>query len=256
MDWGVSDMQPLSRVLPKVLARFGEPDTMQQRPKLAIKIAECVTQFASFESLMGVSISIMLHSDATVVHAMYAALENRSAQLRVLQACAKAKLNQDQASLMTYLISLYIKPLMRRRDRLAHWVWGVCDELPDALLTTDTTDRMLMHMGVVGDIVSPFDTSKVFVVKEPYLSQFLAELFICIDLYREFIGTFWARNSLEVREQMLHLILAKPPIWAWFDRQKTGQEKTPSTPQPHNSPKITTTNCQNYIFCTGLSQFV
>jgi hypothetical protein len=224
-------MQPLSRVRSNALAHFAQRDTMQLRPALAPKIAHCVSQFSSLEAMLGISLALMLHGDAKVMLAMYISLDNRAAQLRMLQAGAEAKLNKEQSTLMSALLSIYIKPLMKNRDKFVHWVWGYSDDLPDDLLITNSTDSMSMHMALVGDIDGEHDYSKVFVVKDTYFNQISDQTQIAIELYGMFIGTFWHRNDQGRRAELLQTLSDAPSIRAWLDRQNKDLEKTQTTPQ-------------------------
>jgi hypothetical protein len=184
------DMQPLSRVRPNTIVHFSQRDTMQRRQALAAKIADCISQFSTLESMLGISLSLMLHADAYVILSMYSAMENRSAQLRMLQAGAEAKLSKEQATLMSALLALYVKPLMKNRDKFVHWVWGFSDDLPDALLITNITDAMYTSMTLVGDIEGEPDVSKVFVVTDSYLTRVSDDTQTAIESYARFTGHF------------------------------------------------------------------
>ena len=140
---GIFDMQPLSRVSPNASVHFGAPDTMQQRPGLAIKIAHCISQFSSLETMLGMSLALMLHADARVMLGMYTALENRSAQLKNSSSRSKGKTRSKINTMCSnVLLSVFVRPLMKTRDKFAHWVWGMTDDLPSALLLTDSSDSM------------------------------------------------------------------------------------------------------------------
>lgn len=66
-DLGDLDMQPLSRVKPTANVVFGEDDTMQQRPELAVLVAECITQFANLDSMMGLSLALILDANQKAI---------------------------------------------------------------------------------------------------------------------------------------------------------------------------------------------
>jgi hypothetical protein len=59
---------------------------------------------------------MMLHANEKAVAAMYAALENRAAQLRMIAAAAKSALPLEYCDVISVLIKVSIRPTMRYRD--------------------------------------------------------------------------------------------------------------------------------------------
>jgi hypothetical protein len=56
-----------------------------------------------------------------------------SDQMSSLAAAAKAALPPDQFEIFAAIMSA-VDRVQNERNRLAHWVWGTCPELPDRLL--------------------------------------------------------------------------------------------------------------------------
>ena len=125
-------MQPLSRVRPNAATEWGNSNTISLRPKIAIKIAECIAEYSEIETALGMFLGFLLHTNPNTALAMYGSLENRAAQFKMLDAAAKADLPENHYAAISALQTVHIKPAMRARDRLAHWCWGHSDELPDA----------------------------------------------------------------------------------------------------------------------------
>jgi hypothetical protein len=89
-------MQPLSRVRSNAAIFFGINNAMSERPKVAVKIAECIAEWSDLETLLALFLSLMLNTEIDTVLAMYSAIENRAAQLRMLEAAIAAKLPVGQ----------------------------------------------------------------------------------------------------------------------------------------------------------------
>jgi hypothetical protein len=131
------DMQPLSRVNPNATPNWGSPNTMAFRPALAAKIAQCIAHWAEIEVFLGAFLGFLLHTNEAAAVAMYSGLENRTAQLKMINAAAKACLPIDHFDVLSCFFSAILRPVMRERDKLAHWNWGYSEDLPDALLLAE-----------------------------------------------------------------------------------------------------------------------
>lgn len=70
--------------------------------------------------------------------AMFDELDSQRTQLRLLKAAAKAKLGAGSEQYRVFQAVLKTAEVAQAdRHRLAHWIWGHCPELPDALLLAD-----------------------------------------------------------------------------------------------------------------------
>lgn len=70
------DMQPLSHVKPDAETLWGQPNTMAKRPQLAVKVADCIAQWAEIEVFLGAFLAFILHTNERAAHAMYSGVEN------------------------------------------------------------------------------------------------------------------------------------------------------------------------------------
>src|ERR1700722_4250078 len=134
-------MQLLSRVHPSARISLGLPDTMPQRPLLAAKIAQCISELSNIETMLPVLLAFLLSADAKTALAMFGSLENRAAQLRLLNTAAEEILDEDRFDCWTVLLTKFVKPTMKERDRFAHWSWGYSRDLPDALLLAEPIEK-------------------------------------------------------------------------------------------------------------------
>src|ERR1700746_1444813 len=89
-------MQLLSRVHPTARISLGMPDTMPQRPSLAAKVAQCISEFSNIETMLPVALAFLLSADAETAIAMFGSLENRAAQIRLLNTAAEKILDEDR----------------------------------------------------------------------------------------------------------------------------------------------------------------
>jgi hypothetical protein len=168
-------MQPLSRVRKDAHVYFGQDDTMTARPKAATKVAEYIAEWSNIETLLGIFLGFLLHSKAPTILKMFRALDNRAAQLRLLESAAKSELKPPQFDIFVVLMEQFIRPVMRTRDKFAHWCWGHAPELPDALLLMSPDEALYVHFVFLKGSDSVSD-DKVFVVTESYLDRSLKEL--------------------------------------------------------------------------------
>lgn len=182
-------MQPLSRVKRDAFISFGSRDAMASRPHLAIKIAECIAEWSDLETLLAVLLAFVLDIDTDTVLAMYDKLENRGARLRMLEAALETKLVGDESKTAQAIIHELVRPAMKQRDKLAHWVWGIAPDLPDALLLTRPSEQTATHMKAIRPPTPPdFNRDQIFVVKEDDLLRELAQIREAKDYVARIVG--------------------------------------------------------------------
>ena len=68
---------------------------MTLRAKVAVKVAQYIAEWSEIESLLGLFLALLLHANQKAVLAMYAGIENRAAQLRMIDSAAGAVLPPD-----------------------------------------------------------------------------------------------------------------------------------------------------------------
>ncbi len=130
--------QPVSRVKSDANIEIGNVGTrtLASRPALAVMAMEAIAAWAHVESFMlrmYVELAGGAQSDAA---AAYLALDTTSAKSKVVSVLAKLKLSKENYSLLRALIKL-TKTAQKDRDKLAHWIWGSSEQLPDAILLAD-----------------------------------------------------------------------------------------------------------------------
>ena len=130
--------QPLSRVTPNANFEIGNVGTrpLSQRPELAIMAMEVIASWSHVESFMMqmyIELAGGLETDAAAV---FLALETTTAKSAAINVLAKRKLPADHVILLRAIIKI-IKSGQKERDKLAHWIWGTSENIPDAILLAD-----------------------------------------------------------------------------------------------------------------------
>lgn len=225
-------MQPLTRVVSDANMFWGDPETMLKRPKAAVRVAQCISEWAEIETMMGIFLAVLLDTESKTALAMYASLENRAAQRRMILAAAESKLPPDQFDLMQVVFNVSISPVMKERDRLAHWCWGYCDELPEDLLLQSPEEKTEMHyLSVHGATPAQADhPDMIFVITEKYLGQLAARIRTASKYLTSFISSIWGRHSDAERTQFRQQVSNELQIREGLERLNASRQKTPKTP--------------------------
>jgi hypothetical protein len=127
--------QPLNRVIPN--GEFKEnASVLSDKPDLAVLVASIFAHWAHIEGALSLLLVRVLGADAEPAIAMFATLTAQHLQMGALEAAAKAALSADDFDVFLATMSV-IDSVQTPRNHLAHWIWGHCDQLPDALLLAD-----------------------------------------------------------------------------------------------------------------------
>ena len=239
-------MQPLSHVKPNAVSQWGSHISISTRPEVAVKIAECIALWSQVETTLGVFLALLLHANEQAAAAMYSSVENRAAQLRMIDGSARSVLPQDHYDVISVLFSSKIRPAMKERDRLAHWCWGVSDDLPDALLMTHPSSNLLSSITATKtpyedkDVPEiSLDTGEIFVVTASDLQRVLERFQEANQLLRSATGSVWVKNSPKQRASILRRLSMTPALRSSLDRLNAGRQKNlatqPPSPQPNQS---------------------
>jgi BarA-like signal transduction histidine kinase len=222
-------MQPLDRVKPDAVSAWGDSTYVAKRPKVAAKIAECIAAWAEIETTLGVFLAFLLHTNANAVIAMYSSVENRSSQLRMIDSAAKAQLPAHHYDVFSVLMTVSVRPAMKERDKLAHWSWGYADELVDALLITEPSDKIVGHHRAVQidhpDPAIPASFSVIFVVTEADLTRMADRFRKARDNLLALMGSVWSQNTPQQRAECLRTLSNEPEIQAGLTRLHEGRQK-------------------------------
>jgi hypothetical protein len=133
--------QPLNRVIPNgefspIRIRPNESGVLDDNPELAKLVASIFALWASIEHSLSLLLVSVLGADVEPAITMFATLTAQHLQMGALQAAAKAALSADDFDVFCAAISM-TESVRTPRNHLAHWIWGTCEQLPDALLLAE-----------------------------------------------------------------------------------------------------------------------
>jgi hypothetical protein len=132
--------QPLNRVIPngEFRPKKARPNesVLNDKPELAKLVASIFELWASIEGSLSLLLVSVLGADAEPAIAMFATLRAQHLQMGALEAAAKAALSPNDFDVFCAAIRM-TDSVQTPRNHLAHWIWGTCEQLPDALLLAD-----------------------------------------------------------------------------------------------------------------------
>jgi hypothetical protein len=231
-------MQPLSRVKPDAVTNWGNAETMIKRPTLAAKVARCIAQWSEIEIHLGAFLGLLLHANQKAALAMYSSLENRAAQLRLIYGAAEASIPGNQFDVIAVLIANVLRPVMRERDRFAHWVWGYSDDLPDALLISEPSESLKNLMAAlhlfpgVEDAAVRTNFNLIYVIRDPDLDGIIVRSMNAKFHLRMGMSTVWDHNSPQERASNLQQLSNVPLIREGLDRLAEARKNNPEARPP------------------------
>jgi hypothetical protein len=132
--------QPL-RALPQykdAIPIFGV-GAIEHRPVAAQIVARCITYWTVVEASSADLLAVMLKANTEPAIALYLSLQNARAKTDALQAIATTTLEAEDLKLALALLA-HKTAVEKRRNDLAHGVFGFSNTIPDGLLWITTTD--------------------------------------------------------------------------------------------------------------------
>jgi hypothetical protein len=130
--------QPLLYVRPKAKYRF-PANALSERPRLAPLIGQCIAFWSQAEAQLAVLLSAIMKTDTAIASAVFLSIRNSRAQREALGAAAQIGLTGRELEMFS-AIELVYQSLDAQRTDLAHGIFGVSDEMPDALLWAEAKD--------------------------------------------------------------------------------------------------------------------
>ena len=116
------------------------PGVISQRPELASLVGQCVAMWNDAELQMALSLGAILKTNSDAAVALYLAIKTSRTQREALGAVARLLLSGIDLDAFDALFAVY-SALEKQRNAIAHGLFGVADDLPDALLWTDIQDH-------------------------------------------------------------------------------------------------------------------
>jgi hypothetical protein len=232
-------MQRLSRVKNVSGTNWGRSSAMIRRPGVAVRIAQFIADWSEAELHLGQFLGFLLHANEPAALAMYSATDNRSAQIRMITAAAHASLDQDTSDIFDVIMTHDVRPMMKCRDKLAHWTWGYTDDIADALLIMDPSNNLrLLSQALRGlyrdaPLSADADYDNVYVITEKDMIRMLKRLAQTQDRLSLLMQSVWERVPLETRASKLSQLSSLPHIQRETARLREGRKNTPAV-QPQS----------------------
>ena len=207
--------QPLSTLKNLGIVSIGNVGDrpLRQRPELALLVAEVIASWSNVESFHLNLFMNLLGGPGEKAADIYLALEARSSKSDAIRAAAKS-LPEPHENLLLAILAIS-KSHQKARDKIAHWTWGVCTGIPDALLLASPKDM----------IISDHDFSKIFVYREEELKQII-KTNERLAGYGQTLGFIIMGHPANQENQLYDQLCAEPEI-----RDKLHQMSPPS-PKP------------------------
>jgi hypothetical protein len=228
--------QPLSSVRRNATVRL-DPLAPERRPALAGRIATIIAIWSRIDSDLAAILAYMLKGELSAAIAMYSALTSSQAQMAALEAAARVSLADADRPLFGAVLSL-VKRAGAKRNRIAHWLWGESDELPDALILADPDALLSLHTGIKDFIVrlekgeavaTPnLDTKRAFVYRADDFRELVTDLMNVHQLTLNFSMMLQAALSTPaLAESLRNQLLALPQIQEEFRRSRVSRHSEP-----------------------------
>ncbi len=149
--------QPLSNVTKHtsiLIGNTGMQSPFQQRPALALLVAEVINTWCTVESFMMRLFVDLMGGHKELAAKVFLAMEIQSAKAVAITTAADSKLPDHHKALLRAILAL-VKTHQKSRDKIVHWTWGYSPDIPDALLLIDPKD-----------LVGPFKMDRIYVYRE------------------------------------------------------------------------------------------
>lgn len=114
----------------------------RHRPELALMAMNVVAEWSLLESFVNSLFVSILGDDAPAGSVIFATIRSQAGQRDAIDAVAETYIaNPDLRDAILAALDVY-KGASKTRNRLVHWIWGHCPELPDAVLLANPVTRI------------------------------------------------------------------------------------------------------------------
>jgi hypothetical protein len=222
------------------------PDAIALRPKLAPLLAEIIARWADIEANTGTILSYILRAEAAPSAAMLYAVRSSSAQMDMILAAGWAKLFDPELEIFEAVIQI-ARAAARKRNAIAHHVWGYTPRLPEALLLLEPgaysdmfveLQRAFAPAPTDDPISAQPDKDRTFVYREHDFYEIIAEL-KAVARCTTFLITYLEPGHV-ARDRMYSTLCSEPLIDAALSSIRKSRRPRPrpqpTTPQTENDP--------------------
>jgi hypothetical protein len=222
---------------------MASPEAIALRPKLAPLIAEIIARWADIEANIGTILSYILQAEAAPTAAMLYAVRSSSAQLDMILAAGWAKLFDPQLEIFEAVIQA-ARSVGKKRNIIAHHVWGYTVELPEALLLIEPEAYSDVFVELQNAFKSPdagwtilqADNERTLVYRENDFHEIITEL-KTVARCTSFLINYLQPKHI-ARDRMYSMLCSEPLIDAALISIRKSRQPRPAPGQP--SPQTLT----------------
>jgi hypothetical protein len=117
------------------------PGVINKYPELVAKIGLVTSNWAKVDAEVQLTLVGMLGTSADLVAAIYRQIQAALSRDALIQAVAEEKLSGEELDLFHIIWKLSQSP-NKQRNKIAHGVWGIADDIPDALIMVNPLDSL------------------------------------------------------------------------------------------------------------------
>lgn len=185
---------------------------MTERPETASWIAQAIANWSRVDATIATLFVRLINSNMRAAVELYNELESDRAKDAALRSAALAGMSKLEYELLLSQLAA-IKTARKTRNKFAHWIWGVCDQVSDGLIAIEPR-YMGRHSAeiLMGKAYSTsIDLSEIYVFKTSYVksqAQHFTDLsytnLLFLDLVHQNTGPLRER-PLQQLSQIAHL---------------------------------------------------
>lgn len=121
--------------------RFDAAYALQERPGLMAHVGTVVVLWAEIDLELGSLLAELLGSDAELGMEIYLSLRSDGPRNEVFNAIALKRLTEEWSARLTTILK-DVREAARRRNAVAHGIWGVSPDHPDAIIHMEYRDYL------------------------------------------------------------------------------------------------------------------
>lgn len=133
--------QPLLKVCSAATVELS-PQRVIERPQVAAWIAECIACWSIVETHTSRLFTLLLDVNVEAGMELYNQFGGASLKENVIKALARSKLHRKDFEIIDALLKV-INSHQKTRDKIAHWYWGISDQVPDGLVLIDPRELLI-----------------------------------------------------------------------------------------------------------------
>jgi hypothetical protein len=145
--------QPLLKICPNAGLSF-TPESVIDRPEVAAWIGQCMACWSWVETQTSRLFTLLIEVNVEAGVELYN-LGFASVKVNAIRVLARSKLATPHYKLIDALLKV-IESQEKTRNKIAHWCWGISDQIPDGLVLIDPKqilirDARIMDKAARGD---------------------------------------------------------------------------------------------------------